>query len=66
MPTPRQNLSTRDRWLLYFVLTALPGLNISVWFGFAWAMAFEVLVWIPQQRVFDALNLASTLPFQDR
>lgn len=62
---PRQALSTRERWVLYFVLTALPGLNITVWFGFAWSMVFELIVWIPQQRIFDALDLAKTLPYQD-
>ena len=61
-----QKLSTRDRWVLYLVLTALPGLTISVVFGFAWSLLLEAIVWIPQQRLFDQFELAKTLPFQDR
>jgi hypothetical protein len=63
MSAPCKTLSTRDRWLVYFVMAALPGLNISVWFGFAWSMVFELVMWIPQQRLFDALGLAETLPY---
>ena len=66
MPAPCKKLSTRERWILYFVIAALPGLNVSVWFGFAWSMVFEAVVWIPQQRLFDALDLARTLPYQGR
>ena len=66
MPAPRAALTSRQRWVLYFVLTGLPGLNVTVWFGFGWAMVFEAFVWIPQQRLFDVLELAKTLPFQDR
>ncbi|TCV82715.1 hypothetical protein EDC63_11932 [Sulfurirhabdus autotrophica] len=63
-PAPKINhLNTRDRWLLYFVLTSLPGLNIFIWFGFTAAVVFELLMWIPQQRLFDVLELSKTLPF---
>ena len=58
-----KKLCTKERWLLYFVLTGLPGLSISVAFG--WSLLFEVFAWIPQQRLFDNLELAKTLPFQD-
>jgi hypothetical protein len=64
MPAPCATLSKRDRWMVYLVLAALPGLTVQVWFGFAWAMVFEVFAWLPQQRLFDALRLAETLPFQ--
>jgi hypothetical protein len=60
-----RKLSTRDRWLLYLVVTGLPGLTISVLFGFGWSLLFEAIVWIPQQRFFDELELAKSLPFQD-
>ena len=60
-----QKLSAKERWLLYFVLTGLPGLSISVAFGFGWSLVFEVFAWIPQQRLFDHLELAKTLPYQD-
>lgn len=65
MPAPAKNLSTRDRWLVYLVLAALPGMNVTAWFGFWWSMLFELVIWLPQQRLFDALHLAETLPFQD-
>lgn len=60
-----KKLSSRDRWLVYLTIAGLPGLAISVIFGFAWSLVFEVIVWIPQQRLFDSLELAKTLPFQD-
>lgn len=47
------------------MVCGLPGLTVSVVFGFAWSLAFEALVWIPQQRLFDRLELAKTLPFQN-
>jgi len=50
--------------MVYLVLATLPGLTVQVWFGFAWAMVFEVFAWLPQQRLFDALRLAETLPFR--
>jgi hypothetical protein len=64
LPAPCPTLTKRDRWLVYFVLAALPGLTVQAWFGFAWAMIFEVFVWVPQQHLFDALKLAETLPYQ--
>ena len=36
-------------------------MNVATWFGVQWAMLFELAVWIPQQRIFDALELAKTL-----
>ena len=66
MRTPCKNLSSRDRWLVYLVLAGLPGLLVSTFFGFAWSMVFEVFAWVPQQRLFDALHLKETLPYQDR
>ena len=60
-----RKLSSSERWLLYLVLTGLPGISISVLFGFGWALLFEAIAWIPQQRLFDDLELAKTLPFQD-
>jgi len=60
-----QKLSTRQRWFLYLVLTGLPGLTVSVLFGFGWSLLLEAVIWIPQQRFFDELELAKTLPFQD-
>ena len=60
-----QKLSSSERWLLYLVLTGLPGLSISVLFGFGWALLFEAIAWMPQQRFFDYLELAKTLPFQE-
>ena len=62
-PPPKANLTTRERWILYFVLTGLPGMCVMQWFGFSYAMVFEVIAWIPQQRLFDSLELAKTLPF---
>ena len=66
MPAPCKNLSSRDRWLVYLVLAGLPGLLVSTLFGFVWSMVFEVFAWVPQQRLFDALHLKETLPYQDR
>lgn len=66
MPAPCKNLSSRDRWLVYLVLAGLPGLLVSTLFGFAWSIVFEVFAWVPQQRLFDALHLKETLPYQDR
>jgi hypothetical protein len=60
-----RKLSSLERWLLYLVVTGLPGLIISVVFGFGWALLFEAIAWVPQQRFFDHLELAKTLPFQD-
>ena len=60
-----QKLSSLQRWALYLVLTGLPGLTVSVLFGFGWALLFELVAWIPQQRLFDLLELAKTLPFQE-
>ena len=63
-PPPNfEELNTRERWVLYFVLSGLPGLNVALWFGFPAAILFEIVVWIPQQRLFDSLELAKTLPF---
>ena len=60
-----QRLSSLERWLLYLVVTGLPGLTICVVFGFGWSLLFEAITWFPQQRFFDHLELAKTLPFQD-
>lgn len=60
IPLPKAILSPRDRWLLYLVLTTLPGLNIALWFGFTASVLFEILTWIPQQKLFNALQLAHT------
>jgi hypothetical protein len=60
-----QKLSGFQRWCLYLVITGLPGLLISVLFGFGWALVFEAIVWIPQQRFLDYLELAKTLPLQN-
>ena len=60
-----KKLSSSERWALYLVLSGLPGLTTSVVFGFGWALLFEVIAWIPQQRLFDSLELAQTLPFQE-
>ena len=65
MRAPSKTLSVRDRWLIYLVIAGMPGLLVSVLFGFAWSMAFEVVAWVPQQRLFDALRLKETLPYQD-
>ena len=62
-PPPKANLTTRERWLLYFVLTGLPGMNVMLWFGFSASMVYELVTWMPQQRLFDSLDLAKTLPF---
>ena len=66
MRPPYEFLSSRERWILYLVMATLPGLNVSVWFGFAWSMVFEAVMWIPQQRLFDALDLSKTLPSQQK
>lgn len=59
-------LNNRERWVLYLVLSGLPGLNVALWFGFSAAILFEIIVWIPQQRLFDSLELAKTIPFSQR
>lgn len=61
LPSPPVDLTPLQRWCLYIVLTGLPGMNVATWFGFQWAMLFELVAWIPQQRIFDALELAKTL-----
>lgn len=61
LPSPPDDLTPSQRWCLYFVLAGLPGMNVATWFGVQWAMLFELAVWIPQQRIFDALELAKTL-----
>ena len=56
-------LSGRERWALYVTFAALPGACVFTWLGLYAAVAYEILVWIPQQRLFDHLRLAETLPF---
>lgn len=58
-----QTLTAWQRWLLYLTFTGLPGLCVSRFFGWHGALIYELLMWIPQQRIFDALRLADTLPF---
>lgn len=50
-------LSSKERWILYFVFCGLPGLNVALWFGFQASLLFELFVWIPQQRIFDHFEL---------
>ena len=59
-------LSSFQRWLIYLCVGAVPGLIVQVVFGFLWALMFELIVWVPQQRLFDALRLAETLPYQQK
>lgn len=50
------------RWLLYYALTSTPGVLVFFVFGFSVALLFELVTWVPQQRFFDFLGLADTLP----
>ena len=48
---------------MYVTFAALPGACVFTWLGLYAAVAYEILAWIPQQRLFDHLRLAETLPF---
>lgn len=59
-------LPARERWALYFTFAALPGMCVFTWFGFTAAVVYEMVVWVPQQKLFDHLQLETTLPFTKR
>jgi len=58
-----RNLAAWRRWVLYFAITGLPGLCVFRVFGWYGSIVYELVMWIPQQRLFDRLRLAETLPY---
>jgi len=58
-----RNLTAWQRWIVYFAITALPGLCVFRLFGWPGSIVYELVMWIPQQRIFDHLRLAETLPY---
>ena len=60
-----RSLSGAQRWLVYFATTGLPGFVIFRTWGWPASILYELVFWIPQQRFFDWLHLAETLPYAD-
>lgn len=55
-------LTMPQRWGYYVTFAALPGACVMALAGLDAAIVFELVVWIPQQRLFDTLQLVKSFP----
>jgi hypothetical protein len=65
MPPSLEKLTSAQRWAFYFTFAGLPGINFMHSYGFLVAVVYEIIIWVPQQQLFDYLQLDKTLPYAD-